>query len=246
MNGVSDRATTHRRRTVVRTAAQLCLLLVAAHGRVAGSMAPLGYVAEHWSVEDGLPNNALTSVLQTRDGYVWISAWAGIARFDGVRFTPAAADLPNDHARALLEGPDGSMWIGLSATGVARWHPRGTDLFTPEQGLAGVYVRKSSDPSLKDPMINHGPPRTARTWRMLPLWSFLTSLLKKLTTQAAVGPLALVEADQYTEFGWPGTPVGPKIGSIMGAKLVSMIVRSSARLAGASRSSRQIHCHSRR
>ena len=29
-------------------------------------------------------------------------------RFDGVRFTPVAEDLPNDHARALLEDRDGA------------------------------------------------------------------------------------------------------------------------------------------
>jgi ligand-binding sensor domain-containing protein/signal transduction histidine kinase len=129
-----------RRGPARANALMVCLLLAMAHAVPAASE-PLGYVAEHWSVEDGLPNNALTSVLQTRDGYVWISTWAGIARFDGVRFTPVAVDLPNDHARALLEDTDGSIWIGLSGMGVARWHPRGTDVFTPQHGLAGVDVR---------------------------------------------------------------------------------------------------------
>ena len=118
---LSDAAVDARHhRTIARTRAWALCLLLAMHDRVAAASAPLGYVVERWSVEEGLPNNALTSVIQTRDGYLWIGTWAGIARFDGVRFTPVADDLPNDHARALLEDADGSVWIGLSGTGVAR------------------------------------------------------------------------------------------------------------------------------
>ena len=118
----------------------LCLLLVVA-ARAVGASAPLDYLVERWSAEEGLPNNALTSVLQTRDGYLWIATWAGIARFDGVRFTMVADNLPNDHARALLENADGSLWVGMSGTGVARWRPGGIDVVTPAQGLAGADVR---------------------------------------------------------------------------------------------------------
>ena len=58
--------------------------------------------------------------MQTRDGYLWVASWAGIARFDGVRFTPIAEDLPNVHARVLLEDRDGSVWIGASGLGLLR------------------------------------------------------------------------------------------------------------------------------
>jgi ligand-binding sensor domain-containing protein/signal transduction histidine kinase len=115
------------------------LLLVTTGMAAAGS--PFGYVVEHWSVERGLPNNALTSIIQTRQGYVWVGTWAGITRFDGVRFTPVADTLPNDHARALLEDVNGSIWIGLSGTGVARWQPGRTVLVTPADGLAGTDIR---------------------------------------------------------------------------------------------------------
>ena len=121
--------------TIVRTGALLVCLVCGVAGRVAEASAPLGYVVERWSVEEGLPNNALMSVIQTRDGYLWIATWAGLARFDGVRFTTVADNLPNDHARAILEDADGSVWVGLSGTGVARWSPRGVDIVTPAQGL---------------------------------------------------------------------------------------------------------------
>jgi len=37
-----------------------------------------------------------------------------------VRFTPIAEDLPNVHARVLLEDRDGSVWIGASGLGLLR------------------------------------------------------------------------------------------------------------------------------
>jgi hypothetical protein len=40
-----------------------------------------------WQVEQGLPQNSITAMLQTRDGYMWFATFGGLARFDGVRFT---------------------------------------------------------------------------------------------------------------------------------------------------------------
>lgn len=125
----------------MRTGALLLGLLLATPGDVAAASDLPGYVVEHWSVEEGLPINALTSVIQTRDGYLWIATWAGITRFDGVRFTPVAGNLPNDHARAILEATDGAVWIGLSGSGVARWQAGRANLVTPNEGLAGTDVR---------------------------------------------------------------------------------------------------------
>jgi ligand-binding sensor domain-containing protein/signal transduction histidine kinase len=102
---------------------------------------PLRYTVDRWDVDDGLPNYALTDVVQSRDGYLWIATWAGIVRFDGARFTPVAEDLPNDHARAVIEDRHGAMWIGLSGTGVVRWHGRVVETLTEANGLAGRDVR---------------------------------------------------------------------------------------------------------
>ncbi len=98
-------------------------------------------LVDRWDVEQGLPNNAITSLLQSRDGYIWIATWAGAARFDGVRFTPIAGNLPNSHATALLEDPDGAMWIGVAGTGLARWRDGSIDVFTTADGLAGRQPR---------------------------------------------------------------------------------------------------------
>jgi ligand-binding sensor domain-containing protein/signal transduction histidine kinase len=118
------------------------LALAASAALVAPSAAPKDYTVDRWTVEDGLPNNALSDVIQSRDGYLWISTWAGTVRFDGVRFTRTAEDLPNDHARVLLEDRDGAMWIGVGGGGLARLRAgRVVQVFTTSEGLAGNDVR---------------------------------------------------------------------------------------------------------
>ncbi|MCH7725350.1 MAG: hypothetical protein IH991_02535, partial [Planctomycetes bacterium] len=49
-----------------------------------------------WTVADGLPENSVTSIVQTRDGYLWIGTFGGLARIDGVRFT--VFDIANTEA----------------------------------------------------------------------------------------------------------------------------------------------------
>ena len=93
------------------------------------------------SVDDGLPNNALSDLIQSRDGYFWIATWAGVVRFDGVRFTPVAEDLPNDHARTLSRTVTGAMWIGMSGGGLVRWRAGLVETLTEADGLAGDDVR---------------------------------------------------------------------------------------------------------
>jgi len=46
-----------------------------------------GLVHEVWTIEDGLPLSHLNGVVQGRDGYLWLSSFDGLIRFDGARFT---------------------------------------------------------------------------------------------------------------------------------------------------------------
>lgn len=99
------------------------------------------YTADRWGVEQGLPNNALSGLMQSRDGYLWISTWAGIVRFDGVRFQPVSVHLSNDHTRNLLQDRRGAVWVSVTGAGLSRIRGDHVDTFTPAQGLAGFDVR---------------------------------------------------------------------------------------------------------
>jgi ligand-binding sensor domain-containing protein/signal transduction histidine kinase len=119
----------------------LAAALAAASAPVPAAPAQPTYTIDRWGVENGLPNNALSGLMQTRDGYLWISTWAGVVRFDGVRFEPVSLRLPNDHARSLLQDHTGAIWISATGAGLSRIRGGRTDTFTPREGLAGVDVR---------------------------------------------------------------------------------------------------------
>ncbi|MFN2443790.1 MAG: two-component regulator propeller domain-containing protein [Thermoanaerobaculia bacterium] len=80
------------------------------------------YKIDGWQTEQGLPLNTVQSLLQTRDGYLWVGTGGGLARFDGVRFTtfepsrvPELVSLP---IFGLMEDSKGALWIGHSAGAV--------------------------------------------------------------------------------------------------------------------------------
>ena len=81
------------------------------------------YTRTVWAASDGLPQNTVQAVLQTRDGYVWLGTEEGLVRFDGVRFEVfngnTTPQLPGKDIKSLFEAPDGSLWIGMVG-GIAR------------------------------------------------------------------------------------------------------------------------------
>jgi ligand-binding sensor domain-containing protein len=40
-----------------------------------------GFLIKTWQTEDGLPQNSVTSITQSRDGYLWVATYGGMARF---------------------------------------------------------------------------------------------------------------------------------------------------------------------
>lgn len=81
------------------------------------------YLLETWQTSRGLPANTVTSLLQTRDGWLWIGTTNGLARFDGVRFTAFGESdgLPSLSVSCLLEDRAGTLWVGTEGGGLARW-----------------------------------------------------------------------------------------------------------------------------
>jgi two-component system sensor histidine kinase/response regulator len=97
-----------------------------------------------WQQPQGLPQNTVSAVLQTSDGYIWVGTKGGLARFDGVRFTSFddrdKSKLRESEVRALAEGPDGSLWIGTYGGGVSRLKNGRFAVYTTQQGLVNNYT----------------------------------------------------------------------------------------------------------
>jgi len=73
---------------------------------------------QSWSTENGLPQNSVHQIFQSRDGYIWIATEGGIARFNGIDFkifnhetTPA---FTSDDVCCFTQDSAGSLWIGTA------------------------------------------------------------------------------------------------------------------------------------
>jgi ligand-binding sensor domain-containing protein/signal transduction histidine kinase len=84
------------------------------------------YHKRHWQIEDGLPQNSVNVILEGPDGYLIVATTEGLARFDGVRFTPfdlgPATDLSSRWVTAILASRNGGYWFGTQDNGVYLWN----------------------------------------------------------------------------------------------------------------------------
>jgi transcriptional regulator with PAS, ATPase and Fis domain/ligand-binding sensor domain-containing protein len=83
------------------------------------------YIERVWRTDDGLPQNSVTSIVQTHDGYIWVGTFGGLARFDGIRFTlfnsGNTPGLTGNRIFSLYEDEAGALWIGFESGGMARY-----------------------------------------------------------------------------------------------------------------------------
>jgi ligand-binding sensor domain-containing protein/signal transduction histidine kinase len=99
---------------------------------------------EVWLTENGLPQNTVHSIAQTRDGYIWIGTEEGLARFDGVRFAvfdkQNTPQLKSNYIRTLLADRHGALWIG-TAEGLVRMLDGKFTVFTTNEGLPSDTIQ---------------------------------------------------------------------------------------------------------
>ena len=76
---------------------------------------PGAYFSRSWQTEDGLPSSFVQSIVQTRDGYIWVATHDGLAKFDGVKFSladPLLSPASDESSfTSLFEDRDGRMWV---------------------------------------------------------------------------------------------------------------------------------------
>ena len=74
-------------------------------------------IVEHYSTDQGLPNNVVNCSLKDRDGFLWFGTWYGLCRFDGLKFRTynkledMDTDLPPRKIQRILEDKNGFIWV---------------------------------------------------------------------------------------------------------------------------------------
>jgi ligand-binding sensor domain-containing protein/signal transduction histidine kinase len=77
------------------------------------------YIRTDFTVDNGLPDNIVNAITQTKNGLLWIGTDAGLASFDGQTFTLVQLRIPGvrspGNVSSLAVGGDGDLWVGTYA-----------------------------------------------------------------------------------------------------------------------------------
>lgn len=74
-------------------------------------------IVEHYSLEQGLPNNTVYCSIKDKDGFVWFGTWHGLCSFDGAEFIPfmtrqnRTSDIPPRKVLNMVEDSRNNLWI---------------------------------------------------------------------------------------------------------------------------------------
>lgn len=98
------------------------------------------YAHRIWGQEEGLFQPTIYSILQGRDGFLWLGTQDSLIRFDGMHFREFEAGngavFHHNLIRALAEDGQGNLWVASIGAGAARISPAGVvTRFGTKQGL---------------------------------------------------------------------------------------------------------------
>ena len=110
-----------------------------------GNQVVAGTGQGHWttySTLEGLAGGNVTSLLQDRDGYLWIgTSGTGLTRYDGETFKTFTTEdgLVHGGIWSIFQDRDGYLWFGTNG-GVSRYDGETFKNFTTQDGLANNNV----------------------------------------------------------------------------------------------------------
>ncbi|MBK8810069.1 MAG: hypothetical protein IPN69_04980 [Acidobacteria bacterium] len=98
-----------------------------------------------WQDQHGLPQNGISAIVQTPDGYLWLAIAEGVARFDGVRFTAFdtgnTTEIKSNNVQALHVSRDGTLWIGTHGGGLTTFRDGVFRNYSTNDGLSDSHIK---------------------------------------------------------------------------------------------------------
>ncbi|HEY4611486.1 MAG TPA: two-component regulator propeller domain-containing protein, partial [Bacteroidota bacterium] len=108
-----------------------------------GVSQPSEYRCERLALENGLSHNAVSAIVQDKQGFLWFGTQDGLNRYDGVRFTVFRGNvrdslsLPTSNIRNLHADRKGNVWVSTFNLGLHR--------YDPESGYFRHYTHNPND-----------------------------------------------------------------------------------------------------
>ena len=94
------------------------------------------FKVEHWDTKNGLPNDLILTLHQSKDGFLWMTSYSGLTRFDGVNFTAFNSrnvpEMKTDKVGVMWETEDSTLWFPTESSG----------LLSYKNGVFKSYLKK--------------------------------------------------------------------------------------------------------
>ncbi len=107
------------------------------------------YILDIWQTDEGLPQNSIQSIIQTKDGYIWAATQEGIVRFDGIQFTifdvRNTPEIKNNYINYLFEDSKGYLWICTNGGGVTKYYNGIFEALNTEKGFASDFINSMTE-----------------------------------------------------------------------------------------------------
>ena len=103
------------------------------------------YDIQQLNIDQGLQSQWVSSMLQDKDGYLWIgTAGGGVSRYDGKSFVLYTTQngLLNNDVRSIFQDSKGNFWFGHIRSGVSHFDGKTFTTYSKTEGLAGTFVWK--------------------------------------------------------------------------------------------------------
>ncbi|HXI73198.1 MAG TPA: two-component regulator propeller domain-containing protein [Verrucomicrobiae bacterium] len=104
------------------------------------------WVYRAWQTDEGLPDNSVTGVAQTSDGYLWVATYGGLMRFNGATFS--GIQLPSllkKSIRTMLLDRRGRFWLGIDTGSVVCLESNTSRIFGTGDGLPAERVAATAE-----------------------------------------------------------------------------------------------------
>jgi ligand-binding sensor domain-containing protein/serine phosphatase RsbU (regulator of sigma subunit) len=91
------------------------------------------YFFDIYSVQQGLAQSKVYTIIQDKNDYIWIGTDGGVSRFDGVLFENFTSEdgLALNGVQAIIQDNNGKIWLGHKGGGITRYNGRNFE--QPEQ-----------------------------------------------------------------------------------------------------------------
>src|SRR5882757_4688446 len=94
-----------------------------------------------WQTDEGLPDNSVTGVAQSADGFLWVATYGGLMRFDGANFsTVPLPSLFKKSVRTMLLDRRGRLWLGMDPGSVVCLESNASHTFGASDGIPAELI----------------------------------------------------------------------------------------------------------